>query len=112
MFSATNARIQSIDSVVVETELALIGINIIKAVESNLTSVTVSNTTQTSFNSNVVIGTPMTLDANYYSSWQTVNANNLASGQMQSVIDNFSKLGYTITRKSTDGQHIYWRISW
>jgi len=112
MFTATNARIASIDSVVVETELALLNINIVNAVDNNQTSVTVAGSTQTQFGANTVVGTPMTLDANYYASWQTTTANNLASGQMQSVIDNFTKLGYTVSRKSTDGQHISWQISW
>ena len=35
MFNATSARVASIDSVVVETEIALININIINAVDNN-----------------------------------------------------------------------------
>jgi len=31
---------------------------------------------------------------------------------MQSVLDNFARLGYTVSRVSTDGQHISWQISW
>jgi len=112
MFTATNARIQSIDSVVVETELALLNINIINAVDNNKTSVQINGNTQTMIGANTVVGTPMTLDANYYSSWQTTTANNLAAGQMASVIENFQKLGYTVSRASSDAQHIYWNISW
>jgi hypothetical protein len=112
MFTATNARIASIDSVVVETELALININIINAVDNNQTSVQINGNTHTMIGANTVVGTPMTLDANYYSSWQTITANNLAAGQMASVIDNFQKLGYTVSRASSDAQHIYWNISW
>ena len=112
MFTATNARTQSINSTVVETELALLNINILNAVNNNQTSVQVSGNTTTVFGSNIVVGTPMTLDANYYSTWQTVTANNLASGQMAMVSDNFQKLGYTISRASIDAQHIYWNISW
>jgi len=112
MFNATNARIASIDSVVVETELALININIVNAVDNNKTSVIIGGNTITVFGSNVIVGTPMTLDANYYSSWQTITANNLCSGQMQSILDNFNTLGYTVSRQSSDGTHIYWQISW
>jgi len=112
MFTATNARIASIDSVVVETELALLNINIVNAVDNNRTTTQINGNTRTQFGANTVVGTPMTLDANYYSTWQTITANNLASGQMQSVIDNFAKLGYTISRISTDGQYISWQISW
>lgn len=112
MFNATNARTQSINSVVVETELALINIGIINAVDNNKTSVQITGSTNTIIGANTVIGTPMTLDANYYASWQTTTANNLAAGQMASVMDNFQKLGYTISRQSSDAQHIYWQISW
>jgi hypothetical protein len=112
MLTATNARTASIDSVIVETELALININIINAVDNNQTSVRISGNTQTMIGPNTVVGTPMTLDANYYASWQTTTANNLAAGQMASVIDNFTKLGYTVSRASSDAQHIYWNISW
>lgn len=112
MFTATNARIASIDSSTVETELALININIVSAVNNNQTSVQINGNTHTAFGANTVVGTPMTLDANYYSSWQTTTANNLAAGQMASVIENFQKLGYTVSRASSDAQHIYWNISW
>ena len=112
MFTATNARTQSINSTVVETELALINIGIINAVDNNQTSVRITGNTQTSFGANTVVGTPMTLDAYYYASWQTTTANNLAAGQMASVIENFQKLGYTVSRASSDAQHIYWNISW
>jgi hypothetical protein len=112
MFTATNARIASIDSVVVETELALININIINAVDNNKTSVQITGNTHTQVGANTVVGTPMTLDANYYTSWQTTTANNLATGQMTAVMTNFSALGYTVSRLSTDGEYISWQISW
>ena len=75
-------------------------------------TVQINGNTNTAFGANTVVGTPMTLDANYYSSWQTTTANNLAAGQMASVIENFQKLGYTVSRASSDAQHIYWNISW
>ena len=112
MFTATNARIAIIDSSTVETELALININIVNAVNNNQTSVQINGNTHTAFGANTVVGTPMTLDANYYSSWQTTTANNLCSGQMQSILDNFNALGYTVSRQSNDSTHIYWQISW
>jgi hypothetical protein len=112
MFTATNARTQSITSATTEVESTLINLNIIQAVASGKTDVAIYGNTNTIVNGNLIVGTPMTLDANYYASWQTTTANNLASGQMQSVIDTLTKLGYTVSRKSTDGQHIYWQISW
>ena len=112
MFNATNARTQTITSVATETEIALLNLNILSAVNSGAVSVTVNKTTQTPLNGNTVVGTPMTLATQYYTAWQTSTANALASGQMQSVIDNYAKLGYTISRVSTDGTNISWQISW
>jgi len=112
MFTATNARIASIDSSTVETEIALLNLNILSAVNSGGVNVTVTRSTNTPLNGNVVVGTPMTLDPNYYNAWQTSVSNVLASGSMQSVLDNFARLGYTISRVSADGQHINWQISW
>ena len=112
MFSATNARTQSVTSVATETEIALLNLNILNAVTAGNVTVTVSKTSTTALNGNTVVGTPMTLATQYYTAWQTSTANALASGQMQSVIDNFAKLGYTISRKSTDGTNISWQISW
>jgi hypothetical protein len=112
MFNATNARIASVDSVVVETELALININIINAVDNNQTSVQIKGNTYTMVSGANIAGTPMTLDPNYYSTWQTTNSNLLCAAQMTAVINNFSALGYTVSRLSLDGTHISWQISW
>jgi len=112
MFTATNARTQSVTSVTTETEIALLNLNVIKAVNAGNVTVTINKLTTTLLNGNTIIGTPMTLGTQYYTAWQTSTANALASGQMQSVIDNFAKLGYTISRISTDGTNISWQISW
>ena len=112
MFSATNARTQSVTSVATETEIALLNLNVIRAVNAGNVSVTINKLTTTTLNGNTIVGTPMTLATQYYTAWQTSTANALASGQMQSVIDNFAKLGYTISRISTDGTNISWQISW
>ena len=112
MFTATNARTQSVTSVATETEIALLNLNVLKAVTAGNVTVTINKLTTTAFNGNTVVGSPMTLGTQYYTAWQTSTANALASGQMQSVIDNFAKLGYTISRISTDGTNISWQISW
>ena len=112
MFNATNARTQTLDNQTVETEILLLNLNIMKAINAGNVTTQVTGNTYTFVNSANVAGTPMTLDPNYYSTWQTITANNVCSGQMQSVIDNFTTLGYTISRKSSDAQHIYWQISW
>jgi len=112
MFTATNARTQTITSAATETEIALLNLNILNAVSSGNVTVTVNKLTHTALNGNTVVGTPMTLGTQYYTAWQTSTANALASGQMQSVLDNFARLGYTISRISTDGTNISWQISW
>lgn len=112
MLTATNARSQLIASAKVESEIAILNLNIIGAVTAGNTSVNVYNTTATTVANATVYGTPMTSNVNYYSVWQGVVVDNKRSAEMQTVIDNFTKLGYTISRKSTDGLYIYWQLSW
>jgi hypothetical protein len=112
MFSAGNARVQSITSAVTETEIALLNINIIGAVQAGNVSVYLDRNSNTSFGGNVVVGSPMTTDSGFYNVWQLNTTDNKKSAQMNTVIDNFAKLGYTISRKSADGQYLYWQISW
>ena len=59
-----------------------------------------------------VTGTPMTTSNVYYPVWQGSVTNNFAAEEMKKVIDYFTKLGYTINRKSDDMEHLYWTISW
>jgi dUTPase len=112
MFTATTARSQTVSNSISETEIALINLNIISAVTAGNVTATITKTTQTTLNGNVIIGSPMTLDQDYYTAWQTSVSNAYATGLMQTVLDNFARLGYTISRTSTDGQHINWQISW
>ena len=76
------------------------------------TVATVTGATHTTLNGNLIVGSPMTLDPNFYNAWQTSVSNAYATGLMQTVLDNFARLGYTISRVSTDGQHINWQVSW
>jgi hypothetical protein len=110
MQSANDLRARVSDDEIVEIELSIININLLKN-KANL-SANISSTTNTAFNGNTVVGSPMTLDSNYWAAWQNIVANNHCTAQMASVIDFYNKLGYTINRKSNDGQHLYWTISW
>jgi hypothetical protein len=112
MYTALNARTQSISSATVESEIALINLNILSAVQNGNVSATVNSNTHTTINGNVIVGTPMTVQPNYYYVWQTTVVNKVYDSQMASVIDNFTRLGYTISRKSTDGTHFYWTLNW
>jgi hypothetical protein len=112
MFTAATARSQGITTSVTETEIALLNLNIIKSLSAGNLTTTLSSNTVTTVSNTTVTGSPMTSDINYYFSWTGATANNLATAQMQTVMDNFTKLGYTISRQSYDGQHIYWQVSW
>jgi hypothetical protein len=120
MYIATNARdnsILNVGSYQIETEIALINLNIINAVQSGLFTTTVNINSVTIVNDVAVFGTPMTKNTSYFDVWQnnaTVDsATSLRlSNYMQQVIDYYTKLGYTVYRKSTDGAHFYWQINW
>lgn len=111
MLSATDARTQNISSTLVETEIALLNLNIL-ATNGIDTIAVINRATVTDVNTVMVTGTPMTLSNVYYQVWQDVIVNNLAQYQMNKVIDYYTKLGYTISRKSNDGEYLYWQISW
>lgn len=112
MINASTARTQTISNSTVETERALININVLAAVADGKTTVTVGKTTQTNFNGNVIVGSPMTLSMNYYKVWQNSLINNLIDAEMTEVIDTYTLLGYSISRRSMDGETISWQISW
>ena len=112
MFTAVTARSQTVSNTISETEIVLINLNIIGAVTNGNVSATLTGNTHTTLNGNLIVGSPMTLDPNFYNAWQTSTANAYATGLMQTVLDNFARLGYTISRVSTDGIHLNWQISW
>jgi hypothetical protein len=112
MINASTARTQTVSNSTVETELALININIFAAVANGQTTMTVGKTTQTNFNGNVIVGSPMTLSMDYYKVWQSSIVNNLIDAEMTEIIDTYTLLGYSISRKSMDGETISWQISW
>lgn len=116
MLSATNLITNQINSAQVETEIYLINMNILSYVAQipytgpNVT--TVDANTVTMVNNVEVTGTPLTLDSDYYGVWQGTLGNTYKFKEMQTVIDYYTKLGYTISRKSADGVSLYWLIGW
>lgn len=113
MISASDAKTQNINSVTTETEIFLINLNILKNVNVGNNTVVVNNISNTEVNGTYVIGTPMSIVANtYYNVWQGITADNYKTYEMNKVIDYFTKLGYTINRKSDDMEHLYWQITW
>ena len=119
MITASNARNKSLTSVTVETEIALINLSILNAVQNNQVQAVIDGNTSVTVNNVVVTGTPLTTDQNYYNVWQNTNIGNLStgsqnlySGQMNAVITNFNNLGYTISRRTNNAQYIVWQVSW
>jgi len=69
MYIATNARdnsILNVGSYQIETEIAVINMNIILAVQNGVFTTTIKNTTQTVVVNSVATGTPMTNDTAYF----------------------------------------------
>ena len=119
MITASNARIKTLTSATVETEIALLNLNIIDAVQNNQVQITVDRNTVTNISNVSVIGTPMTSDETYYKVWQNNNlgnittaTQNLTNAEMNAIASNFNNLGYTISRRTNDAQYITWQISW
>jgi hypothetical protein len=119
MITASNARIKSLTSATVETEIALLNLNIINAVQNNQVQVTVDRNTVTAISNTFVVGTPMTTNDTYYKVWQNLNlgnittaTQNLTNAEMNAITTNFNNLGYTISRRTSDAQYVVWQISW
>ena len=113
MLSASDARTRNISSVNTETEIFLININILNNINLGNNTVIVNNLSNTEVNGSYIIGTPMTVVANtYYNVWQGITTDNFKTYEMNKVVDYYTKLGYTINRKSNDGQYLYWQITW
>lgn len=112
MLSAPNARTNSITSRDVETEIALINLQLLDAVTMGQVALTVSNNSNTHIMGSTITGTPLTLNSNSYLVWQGLRVNDVITLQMAQVIDYYSKLGYGINRRSLDGTYLSWQISW
>jgi glycerol kinase len=112
MLSAPYARTNSITSRDVETEIALINLQLLDAVSSGHVAITVSNASNTTVLTSTVTGTPLTINSNSYLVWQGLRTDDVITLQMGQVIDYYSKLGYSINRRSLDGIHLSWQINW
>jgi hypothetical protein len=110
MLTSTELKTGTLTNTTVETEIALLNLSILSA--SSINTVSVKMNTEIDVNGVIVTGTPMTVSNSYYQAWQTITSDNFAVGEMKKVIDYFTKLGYTINRKSDDMEHLYWTISW
>jgi hypothetical protein len=112
MLSASDLRAQIQSDLTVETEIYLLYVGILTAKDGGYTSVVLNNATVTSVNGVNVTGSPITNNSVYYNVWQKLAIGTLQTIEMNKVIDYFTKLGYTINRKSTNMVNLYWQINW
>lgn len=119
MITATNARINATSSANVETEIALVNLNILSSIQAGQVVAIVNKDTQTTVHGNVITGTPITQNEDYYKVWQNTNVGNISAStqnlynaEMTTVINTFTNLGYTISRRTAEAQYLYWHISW
>ena len=112
MLTSSNITTNIQNDINVETEIYLINISILTNSQSGNNSATIKNSTVTTVSNSTVTGSLMTNDLTYYSVWQGTTVDNRKSIEMQKVIDNFTQLGYTISRKSDDMEYLYWQVNW
>jgi hypothetical protein len=119
MITATNARINATSSANVETEIALINLNILSSIQAGQVVATVTKNTVSTVHGTAITGTPITQNEDYYKVWQNTNVGNISvstqnlyNAEMTTVINTFTNLGYTISRRTMDAQYLYWYISW
>lgn len=114
--TAANAREQSQGNSVIAQEVAIITLRILAAEANNQLSTTSGATTQVSVNGVTITGSPMTnadeTGRSYYQVWRGTATDAVKTEQMNEVIDNFRNLGYSISRKSTNGTEFYWEVLW
>jgi hypothetical protein len=104
MLNASQARIRARNDMAVYEEVKALEMTIIESSMSGNLDCTISDT-------------PMTAGASsqlYYADWYGISANKVLRDQMEQVIANFTKLGYSIERKTNPvtGNTFSWIIAW
>lgn len=112
MISADEIKTQQINNQTVETEIFLLNLNILNASQAGSSTVSVTLNSNTEVMSSTITGTPMTANPDYYDAWQIISNDVQKQREMSKVIDYYQRLGYTINRKSSNGQYLFWQISW
>lgn len=114
--TATNALSQSQNNILINQEIFIISLNVLAAIDMDLRSATVDTNTITMINSVAVTGSPMTSSDGsshtFYEVWMGAITDSVKTNQMTQVINYFTSLGYTISRKSSDSVNMYWSITW
>jgi hypothetical protein len=112
MLKATDLTTLTQNNLDVETEIFLINVSIQYHYFTGETYAHITRGSDISFYTSTITGSPMTNNTLYYDVWQGKIANQNVAIQMQKVIDYFTQLGYTISRKSDDMEYLYWRVTW
>lgn len=120
--TAAQARERGQGNRVITEEIAILELAIIDAVSNgNLTvdyggSLSDSSASTISVHGSTLTASPMTTDDSdgqaYYNTWKETVTDAAKTEQMKEVIDHFEANGYTISRRSSNSQTFYWRISW
>jgi len=112
MLTAVDLKTQIQNNYFVETEIYLLYVGILTSRDMGNSTFILNKDIELPVNEILVTGSPMTTNAAYYSVWQGITVDNRLTLEMQKVIDRYTQLGYTISRKTTDMEHLYWQITW
>ncbi len=102
LFTAENARLNSKNDLVIFDEIVYI------------TRVIINQSLDGEYDATISSGTTMTTTSSYYDIWTGTSSDRQLQEQMNSVIQHFEKVGYTITRKTNPNTNdsIIWFIQW
>jgi len=112
MLTSANIITETQNNYTVETEIYLLYVGILVSRDMGTSSFILNKDSETTVNGTAVTGSPMSVEGNYYKTWQGKIINSRYTIEMQKVIDRYTQLGYTINRKSDDMEHLYWQITW
>lgn len=102
LFTAENARLNSKNDLIIFDEIVYITRQIINESLDGNYEVTIAS------------ATTMTNSQSYYNIWTGTSSDRQLQEQMNSVIQHFEKIGYTITRKTnqTTNNTLIWFVQW
>ena len=108
MLTATESRSKSRNDRVIFNEIRDIESAILDEVEAGNYEVGVTGTTMTD------AGAGISIARNYYATWTAVDQNRSRVVQMNSVIDYFQSIGYSIERRinGSTGDTFLWYVAW
>lgn len=104
MLTADQARLRARNDIVVYNEVKAIELAILTAAAAGALDSVITNTAMTT-------GPTSPL---YYADWQGTQPSAVIRDQMQQVMSNFTKLGYSVERKTNidTGNTFQWILAW